>query len=202
MPGWSGKTRGWSPHVESWQSLENINVGFTSNNSLLGRVMFPYCCIFMLLFYSYTTYFTHVTHTATSYYFISFCTDYSTEPICLCLFYIFALLSHLKRFPFAWIWVFHFLYAQLLTDYGELLSLVDQVLFELLLGLGLQKLLSEGNVGEHRGKCSTEFNGRLGAFLERRMRKLKICSANFDVIFQWLSTFNLHSVKYLLDFLI
>ena len=58
-------------------------------------------------------------------------------------------------------------------SYRELLSLVDQLLFELLLGLGLQELLPEGDVREHRGKCSAELDGRLGAFLKRMMRKLK-----------------------------
>lgn len=89
--------------------------------------------------------------------------------ITVCLFYIcnLPLLSHLKWFPSTWICILHFLYDRLLADYRELLSLVDQLLFELLLSLGVQKLLSEGNVGEHRGECSTQFNGRLGAFLKR-----------------------------------
>lgn len=99
--------------------------------------------------------------------FNNFCSIYSSEPVCH------RLPSHLKCFPSAWIRVLHLLYDRLLVDYGELLSLVDQLLLELVLGLGLQKLLPEGNVGEHRGESSTEFDGRLGAFLKRMMRKVK-----------------------------
>lgn len=84
------------------------------------------------------------------------------------------LLSHLKWFSSAWIGVLHFLHDRLLVDYGELLSLADQLLFELLLGLGLQELLPEGNVGEHGSECSAQFNRRLGAFLKRFTRKLII----------------------------
>lgn len=54
--------------------------------------------------------------------------------------------SHLKRFPSSWIGVLDFLFRQLLRDHGELMSLKDQLLFELFLGFGLQELLSEENV--------------------------------------------------------
>lgn len=99
------------------------------------------------------------------YYFNDFCTD-NTDPIYHRLF------SHLKCFPFTWVWVLHFLYDRLLIDYRKLLSLADQLLFELFLCLGLQELLSEGNVGEHRRKCSAKFNRCLGAFLRRLRTKL------------------------------
>ena len=79
----------------------------------------------------------------------------------------FCLISHLRWFSFARIRVLHFLHNWLLMDESELVSLADQLLLELFLALGLQKLLSEGNVGEHRSKCSTEFNGCLGAFLKK-----------------------------------
>lgn len=76
------------------------------------------------------------------------------------------LLPHLKCFSSTWIWVLHFLFDRLLLNNGELLSLADQLLFELLLGLGFQELLSEGHVGEHGRKCSAQFRRRLGAFLK------------------------------------
>ncbi len=91
-------------------------------------------------------------------------------------------LSHLKWFSTAWIWVLHFLHNRLLVHDGELLSLVDELLFKLLLCLGLQELLPEGNVWEHGGKCSGEFNGRLGAFLKRRMKKAKMHSSGNRVL--------------------
>lgn len=81
------------------------------------------------------------------------------------------LLPHLKCFSSTWIRVLHFLFDRLLLDNGELLSLADQLLFELLLGLGVQELLSEGHVGEHRRKCSAQFSRRLGAFLKGLIRK-------------------------------
>lgn len=79
----------------------------------------------------------------------------------------FSLISHLKWFSSAWIRVLHFLHNWLLVDYRELVSLADQLLLELFLALGLQKLLSEGNVGEHCSKCPTELDGCLGAFLKK-----------------------------------
>lgn len=44
----------------------------------------------------------------------------------------------------------------------------EQLLLELLLRLGLQEPLSEGDVGEHRGKRPAKFNRRLGAFLKKQ----------------------------------
>lgn len=85
-----------------------------------------------------------------------------------------AALSHLKRFPFTWIRVVDLLLDLLLAGDRELLTLADQLLFELLLALRLQKFLPEGNVGEHRGEGSGEFNGRLGAFLKGMKRRLKL----------------------------
>lgn len=43
----------------------------------------------------------------------------------------------------------------------------EQLLLELLLRLGVQEPLSEGDVGEHRGERSAQFNRRLGAFLKK-----------------------------------
>lgn len=79
-------------------------------------------------------------------------------------------LSHLKCLPSPWIWVLLFLYNGLLLDCGELLSVGEQLLLELLLCLGLQEPLSEGDVREHRGKRSAKFNRRLGAFLKKQDR--------------------------------
>lgn len=79
-------------------------------------------------------------------------------------------LSHLKRLPSAWIWVLLFLCNSLLRDCGEPLSVGKQLLLELLLRLGLQEPLSEGDVWEHRGKRSAKFNRRLGAFLKAQDR--------------------------------
>lgn len=85
-----------------------------------------------------------------------------------------ASLSHLKRFPFTWIRVVHLLLVLLLVGDGELLTLADQLLLELLLALRLQEFLPEGDVGEHRSEGSAQFNGRLGAFLKGMKRRLKL----------------------------
>ena len=53
----------------------------------------------------------------------------------------------------------------LLDGRDELLLLGHQLLLELLLGLGVQELLPEGDVGEHGGEGAAHLNGRLGAFL-------------------------------------
>lgn len=74
--------------------------------------------------------------------------------------------SHLEWFPLPRVRILFFLWCVwLLADDGELLPLVDQLLFELLLALGLQELLSKGNVREHGGKGPAKLNCCLGAFL-------------------------------------
>lgn len=88
-------------------------------------------------------------------------------------------LSHLKWLPSAWIGVLLFLRNGLLLDCGELLSLGEELLLELLLRPGRQEPLSEGDVGEHRGKRSTKLNRRLGAFLKKQDRWYYI-SINLD----------------------
>lgn len=62
----------------------------------------------------------------------------------------------------------------LLVGGSQLVPLEHQRLLELLLRLGLQQLLPEGDVGEERGERPAQLHGRLGAFLQRRrMRRRK-----------------------------
>lgn len=92
-------------------------------------------------------------------------------------------LSHLKWLPPAWIWVLLFLCNRLLLDSGELLPVGEQLLLELLLRLGLQEPLSEGDVGEHSGKRSAKFNRRLGTFLKKKDTHLNTWSKHNHVSF-------------------
>lgn len=59
----------------------------------------------------------------------------------------------------------HLLWCGPLDIRGEMLPLCHQLLLKLLLRLGVQQLLPEGNVGEHSGKRPAQLDGRLGAFL-------------------------------------
>lgn len=54
---------------------------------------------------------------------------------------------------------------------GEMLPLCHQLLLKLLLRLGVQELLPEGDVGEHGGKRPAQLNGRLGTFLRSKDKR-------------------------------
>lgn len=152
MPGWSGKTQGWSPHVASKQSVENINVCFYKLQLLIRRG-----CVSQFLDLSQLYNKLYIWSSNGHFLFV----------------YV-GLFSHLQRFPFAWIWVLHLLQDRLLWGDGELLPLADQLLFELVLVLRVQELLPERDVWEHGGKRPAQLDGRFGAFLKRGGAKLKI----------------------------
>lgn len=91
--------------------------------------------------------------------------------------------SHLEWFALPRVRILHFLWCVwLLADDGELLPLVDQLLFELLLALGLQELLSKGNVWEHGGKRPAKLNRCLGAFLRKGKKKDWVRYWNYETV--------------------
>lgn len=72
---------------------------------------------------------------------------------------------------------------------GEMLPLCHQLLLELLLRLGVQEFLPEGDVGEHGGKRPAQLNGRFGAFLRSKKERGKLECMNY-----WSGRFPLHIV--------
>lgn len=76
--------------------------------------------------------------------------------------------AHLERLVAAGVGLLLAQGGGLLVGGGQLMPLEHQRLLELLLRLGLQQLLPEGDVGEESSERPAQLHGRLGAFLQRR----------------------------------